>query len=346
MQPERLIARGGFASVIRAYHSILERAVAVKVLHPEHIKDPVVRSRFLQEAEVVARADHPHIVRLLEYGASDTHAWIVLPFVEGESLRARMARGPLPWRDAARFGREIASAMDSIHDAGVVHRDLKPENVLIDHDGRTMLTDFGMSKPRRSGVQTGSGVILGTPGYIAPEAVRESPVSPSSDMYGLGILLWEAIAGFRPFERADPARADSTRTRMEELMAARESEPPRLSDVVPDVPRSLCGLVTRLLERAPTDRPRAAQVIEELAWIETGGPGELPGDAGLATVRVTRPVRSRPDSGPVETLSGIQRRTGSLPMQRPSAGLPLWARALIAVILANAAVAIYLVFKR
>ena len=336
LTPERVIARGGFATVARAWHTVLEQAVAVKILHPEHVKDVQVRLRFLQEAEVVSRLDHPHVVRLLEYGASETHAWIVMPFVEGESLRARLQKETVPWRDAARLGREIASAMQAIHAVGVVHRDLKPENVLIDGQNRALLADFGMSKPKRSGVVTGAGVILGTPGYIAPEAVKESPVSPASDMYSLGIVLWESVAGFRPFERnvlTDPA---SARTRMEELMAARDTEPPRLSRVVRDVPRSLDGLVARLLEREALDRPRAESVIEELAWIETGA-GELP-EAGLATMRTTRPVREH-DS---RQVGPPRQNTGPLSRPPRRGRTPPWAIALAVVLAVNVLLGLWL----
>ena len=346
LQPERVIARGGFATVARAWHVVLERAVAVKILHPEHVKDPVVRSRFLQEAQVVAKLDHPHVVKMLDYGASETHAWIVLPFVEGESLRARITTAPLQWREAAKFGREIASAMQAIHLSGVVHRDLKPENVLIDNDNRSMLTDFGMSKPRRSGVTTGAGVILGTPGYIAPEAVKESPVSPASDMYSLGILLWEMTAGFRPFERNDPHDKATTRTRMEELMAARDLDPPRLGAHVKDVPRSLEGLVARLLERSPIDRPRADQVIEELAWMESGATSDLPrGEVGLATVRVTRP--SRTDEASL-TASAVRRRTANMPSttKTTSKAWPTWAWLLIGLLTFNVLLGLWLALRK
>ena len=341
MTPERVIASGGFASVARAHHKILQRAVAVKILHPEHVRDAQVRSRFLQEAQVISRLDHPNIVRVLEYGTDETHAWIVLPFIEGESLRARITREPIGWREASRMGREIASAMQVIHAAGVVHRDLKPENVLLDPDQRALITDFGMSKPRRSGVVTGAGMILGTPGYIAPEAVKDAPVSPASDMYSLGVVLFEVVAGFRPFEREDPRDPQSTRTRMEELMAARETEPPKLIDVVKDVPRSLDGLVTRLIEPTPTDRPRAEQVIEELAWIETGA-GDLP-EGALSTMRVTRPgsgSESRQTSSPQITGPRVR------PNFRGRGGRPLWAIALLAVLAVNVLVGLFLLAGR
>jgi serine/threonine protein kinase len=287
-RPEQLIARGGFAVVIRARDLRQDRTVAVKLLLPDHMQDAVVRQRFLQEAELISKLDHAHILPLLEYGANAESAWMVLPYVSGASLRTKLESKPLPWREAMKLARDVASALSAIHARSIVHRDLKPENVLID-DSRALLTDFGISKPKRSGLNTGAGVILGTPGYIAPEMVSDKPCVAASDLFSLGVVMWEMLAGFRPHQRKDPKDPASVRTRLDELVASRETTAARVGDQVADVPRSLEGLIARLLEKNPPDRPTADQVVEELTWIETSPAGlDTPRDFA-STIRTSRP---------------------------------------------------------
>jgi serine/threonine protein kinase len=291
------------------------------VLLPDHFPDPVVRQRFLQEADLVAKLDHPHILKVLEYGANADQAWMVLPYVDGSTLRALLAGGTLPWRDVARMGRHVASALATIHAASIVHRDLKPENVLVDRAGNALLVDFGISKPRRSGLNTGAGMILGTPGYIAPEMVSDRAISTASDMFSLGVLLWEMLTGFRPHQRKDPGDPASGRTRLDELVASREQTVGRLTEHAPDVPRSFEGLVTRLLEKSAENRPTAEVVVEELSWIENSPMGvDTPRDFSM-TVRTSRPPKEpgQRETTPPPIPSGNARITASsAKLRRPN----------------------------
>lgn len=263
--PARVLARGGFGVVVEAHERGTNRRVAVKLLHREHGEDPQVALRFLQEAQIVAGLAHPHVLTLVDYGVESEQPWMVLPFVDGLSLRDRMRRGPLDWREVAAFARDLAFGLKAIHGACVVHRDLKPENILLDEENRPLITDFGVSKACASGVKTASGVILGTPGYIAPEALLEQPVTTQSDMYALGVTLYEMLVGHRPLQREDPDDPASGRSRMDEMLAIREVSPVPPATLVNDCPRWLDALIRELLALDPDDRPTAAMVAEDLA---------------------------------------------------------------------------------
>ena len=264
-QPEKILARGGFGVVVLATERGTRQRVAIKLLNREHGDDPQVELRFLQEANIVAGLTHPHVLTLLDFGIERDQPYMVLPFIEGASLRERMRSGPLDWRSVTTLARDLASGLAAIHAAQVIHRDLKPENVLVDERGRPLITDFGISKAGSSGVRTAAGVILGTPGYIAPEALLEQPATTQSDMYALGVTLYELLSGHRPLQRADPDDPVSTRTRMEEMLAMRDNVPPPIGSRVHDLPRWLGALVAELLATDPEERPTAAMVAEDLA---------------------------------------------------------------------------------
>ena len=270
---ERELA-GGMSRVFVAEDTRLGRRIVVKVLHPE-LAAGLSAARFEREVRLSARLQHPHIVPLLSAGDLAGLPYYTMPFVEGESLRARLSRErALPLADALRLLREIADALGYAHEHGVIHRDLKPENVLLSTQ-HAMVTDFGVAKalsvatqaptnsdPSQStGTTTALGVAVGTPAYMAPEQAAGDPATDHrADLYALGVIAYEILAGDHPFGGRSP----------QSMLAAHltESAVP-LSDRRSDVPPALTALVSRLLEKKATERPRsAAEVMIALDGID------------------------------------------------------------------------------
>lgn len=266
---ERELGGGGMSRVFVAQDSALDRQVVFKVLPPE-LAAAVYLDRFRREIKLAARLQHPHIVPLLSAGEADGLFYFTMPFVDGESLRAKLAVGEeftIP--AATRLLREVASALAYAHDSGVVHRDIKPENVLLSH-GSAMVTDFGVAKALRAAARpdaaplTTEGIVLGTPVYMAPEQGCGDPdTDHRADIYALGILAYEILAGAPPFA-GRPRQA---------LMAAHIMEKPApISRRRAGIPDSLAELVMACLEKAPKDRPQHAKdVVALLDRIAAGG---------------------------------------------------------------------------
>ncbi|MEO8623836.1 MAG: protein kinase [bacterium] len=274
---EREIARGGMATVYLARDLRHGRLVAIKVLRAE-IAAAVGAERFLAEIRVTASLQHPHILPLFDSGSADGLLWYAMPYVEGETLRACLARaGPLPVADAVRFAREIADALDHAHARGIVHRDVKPENVLL-QDGHALVADFGIALAlEEAGGEriTRTGLALGTPQYMAPEqAAGERALDARVDVYALGAVLHEMIAGEPPF--AAPTRQAVVRRMMHEL-------PPTLTTRRPDVAPFIDVAVRRALAKRPDDRfASAAAFAAALAVpISTSSGGFNSGSAAL-----------------------------------------------------------------
>ena len=267
--------------VFVAYDQTLERRVVVKVLAPELMAD-VNAERFRREILVVAGLQHPHIVPVLSAGEMAGRPYLVMPFVEGESLRARISRGgAMRVVDAVGVLRDVARALAYAHERGIIHRDIKPDNVLI-HAGSAVVADFGVAKAldvaRRTpgmaaqGTLTAAGASLGTPGYMAPEQIAADPNADYRvDIYAFGATAFEALAGKSPFHGRAPHA----------LLAAHLSEePPSLAELRPDVPAALVTLVMRCLEKDPDKRPQNAQQI----LIALDDPAVLSGELGPATI--------------------------------------------------------------
>jgi len=249
-QRYRLISKlgeGGMALVYLARHVVIERLAAIKFLRPELGQVGTARTRFLREARAVNRVNHPNIVEILDYGESDGLVYLVMEYVPGQPLLERLARGPFPWPRAARLGLQIASALGRAHQMGVIHRDLKPANILLvdrrGGDDLAKLTDFGVAKLLSEHTLTETDVALGTPGYVAPEYLEYGAVDARSDLFSLGVVLYEATCGQRPFELA---------TKPKDF----EVPPPCLSALGKGVPRLFGEVVATLLQAEPDDRPR------------------------------------------------------------------------------------------
>ena len=199
-QIQERIGAGGFGAVYRAVQPAVGREVAIKIILPEHANQPEFVKRFETEAQLVARLEHPHIVPLYDYWREPSGAYLVMRYLRGGSLRDSIEEyGAWAAARVAQMLNQIAAALTFAHRNGVVHRDLKSDNILIDEDGNCYLTDFGIAKDLGAGTDLTRDNILGTPAYLSPEQIRGEVASPKSDVYALGILLYEALAGAKPF---------------------------------------------------------------------------------------------------------------------------------------------------
>ncbi len=264
------IGRGAAGTVFVAEHGRLRHQVAIKVLHPHLIGD-AWEQRMLTEADVLSRIDHPGIVKVFDLGiADDGRAFVVMEYLAGESLHARLRRARLPEGRVVAFARQLASALGAAHTAGVVHRDLKPENVLVVRDPalpggeRVKLLDFGVAK-RRGTEQTPTGIVLGTPAYMAPEQfmVGSRHVDPRADVYSLGVLLYQMATGSRPFAGRDT----------DELLAEHAYAMPAPASEAGAVSHRLSAIIARCLAKHPDDRfATMAELEAALRALEQAAP--------------------------------------------------------------------------
>jgi eukaryotic-like serine/threonine-protein kinase len=255
---EELVGRGGMSSVFRARDRLLERRVALKILHDSHLADSDLTERFRQEARSVAQLSHPNIVTVIDRGESDGRMFIVFEYIEGEDLKALIERtGPLPVRRALEYAIEIARALAFAHAHGIVHRDVKPQNVLLNGDGGAKVTDFGIARAVDVEGVTRTGTILGTSSYIAPEQASGGQVDACTDVYALGVVLFELLTGKIPFEGENFVA----------IAMRHVHEPaPSVLDRRPDVPLRVAQAVERAMAKDPADR--FASMDELLAELE------------------------------------------------------------------------------
>jgi eukaryotic-like serine/threonine-protein kinase len=239
------LASGGMAQVWLGTDEVLRRAIAVKVLHQHLADDETFVARFRHEAIAVARLSHPAIVSVYDTCSDDGVEAIVMELVRGRTLRQRLDEGPVdPWL-AANIAAQVCGALSVAHGAGLVHRDIKPANILLSEDGRVKVGDFGIAKAAESADLTQEGSFLGTAKYLAPEQVEAGPVDGRTDLYGLGVVLYEMLCGRVPFE------GDSSSST---ALARLHSDPQRPRLVRPGIPRELEAITMRLLARSPDDR--------------------------------------------------------------------------------------------
>ena len=199
------IGEGGMAVVYRAYQESLGRYAAIKVLRSELAHDSEFVTRFRREAQAVAQLNHPNILQVYDAGVANGVYYIAMGFVDGGSLKDLIEQGPLDPQYAASVGAQLADALNYAHKLGIVHRDVKPSNVLMTRDGRPMLTDFGIAKALyESAALTRTGTSIGTPEYMAPEQIQGQPVDGRTDIYALGIVLYEMATGWAPFSAPTP----------------------------------------------------------------------------------------------------------------------------------------------
>jgi serine/threonine-protein kinase len=246
---DSLLATGGMGQVWRGRDTVLRRDVAVKVLRSEYTGDPTFLARFRAEAQHTAGLTHPNIATLHDYGESGVGvpggqrvAWLVMELVQGESLAAVLARGRLDPPRTAHLLRQAAAGLGAAHAAGVVHRDVKPGNLLVAADGTVKITDFGIARSASSAALTGTGQVIGTAHYLSPEQAAGHPAGPASDVYALGLVGYECLAGRRAFD------GDNS---LQVVVMQLQADPPPLPG---DVPAPLRALVERALAKDPAQR--------------------------------------------------------------------------------------------
>ena len=268
------IGVGGMSEVWRADDRVLGRAVAVKALSAPLMSDPLLNAATWREARAAARLSHPHVTQVYDYGEAALPGgrvpYLVMEFVDGESLADRLRSGPLPWPDAVRIGAEVAAALAAAHRLGIVHRDVKPGNVMLTRAGAKVL-DFGITALAGGRPDTDDGRLVGTPGYAAPERLGVGPVEPASDVYGLGVLLYEALTCHQPFA------ATTWRDAAAAHRAGVTVSPPDVAGL-PDAVARLC---MACLAPVPADRPTADELANGLA----GELAKVPGPPSSSTAQ-------------------------------------------------------------
>lgn len=258
----RLIGQGGMGQVWEADDTRLPRKVAVKVMRPDLAGNPTVRGRFVREVNAQARVLHPHVVPLYQIGDHGGIPYFVMPLLRGETLADRLRReGSLPLAELLRIGREIAEGLDAAHKQGLIHRDVKPSNVWLNEaDGCVLLLDFGIARAPEVASEdepvTSTGMLLGTPAYMAPEQAAGRKVDERADLFSLGVLLYEMATDVQPF------RSDSVYSTLTALATV---QPPSAITLRADLPPVLCDLIDRLMEKSPDGRwPTSAGELASL----------------------------------------------------------------------------------
>jgi serine/threonine-protein kinase len=321
------IARGGMATVYLATDVRLERRVAIKIMHGHLADDQAFRERFIQEARSAARLSHPNLVGVYDQGAEDDTAYIVMEYIPGITLRDLLQEHhALTPEQATDILRAVLAGLASAHRAGIVHRDLKPENVLLADDGRIKLGDFGLARATTANTATGA-ALLGTIAYLSPELVTRGAADSRSDIYALGIMLYEMLTGEQPYKGEQP---------MQIAYQHANDSVPAPSAAVPGVPSELDDLVAWATARNPDDRPSdAREMLDHMAGnqqratgqyrtavlrpenataILPAGSGSTPtsADSGDATT-ILQPAAAQPSSGRAGRNTPGPRRTGSQP---------------------------------
>ena len=302
---EETIGRGAMGTVWRAWDEILDRVVAVKELRISDSLPPEERGKAFQrthrEARTAARLSHPGLVTVFDVAEEDGRPWIIMELVEGRSLDQIIEQdGPLPPHRAAEAGRQLLSALATAHAAGVLHRDVKPSNVLLTDGGRAVLTDFGIATFQGDPKLTQTGMVMGSPGFTAPERIQGNPATPASDLWSLGATLYAAVQGHGPFDKAGGA--------ITTMSAIINTDPPTAP-----VSAGLGAVIDALLRRNPADRPDAATAARML-----GAVGPLPDGPGRRSTFTLVPPR-RPEPGSQGEHSPADQGNGQGPASQDSA---------------------------
>ncbi|HWT24469.1 MAG TPA: protein kinase [Solirubrobacteraceae bacterium] len=282
------IGAGGMSTVYRAFDMTLERLVAVKLMHREIASDSDQLERFRREARSVAQLSHPHIVGVIDAGEEDGRPFIVFEYVEGETLKTRIRRmGRLPVDEAIAYAIEIARALGAAHARGIVHRDIKPQNVLVDEEGSAKVTDFGIARSLDDDGLTADGRVLGTTDYVSPEQALGHDVNGQSDIYSLGVVLFEMLTGDVPFHGENQVSVAMKHVR---------EDMPDVQELRPEVSAGLAAVLDRMTDKDLGHRhPDAASVVadlEDALALELSRTGQATGEA-TAVLRTLPAAKQR-----------------------------------------------------
>ena len=290
---EELVGEGGMSSVYRARDTVLERRVALKILHEHYSRDAEYVERFRREARAIAKLTHPNIVTVIDRGVWEGHQFIVFEHVPGENVHELLeAEGWLPVERALVLAHQVGRGLAFAHEFGIVHRDVKPQNVLIDVDGAVKVTDFGIARSLEVDDElTQTGTLLGTGDYIAPEQASGETVDERSDQYSLGVLLYELLTGEVPYPAPNV---------MAVAMRHLRDPVPSVRDMRPEVPQRVDAIVARAMAKRPQDRFPSMEAMTaalEAALVDARAsrPGDEEDTGVIAPIPAARPGRSRPE---------------------------------------------------
>jgi len=332
------IGHGGMGEVFAAHDLRLDREVALKLLRSDLAAQDGMRERVVAEARLAARLTHPHVVGVLDTGEQDGRPFVVMERLSGRTLGDELADGAMPAERVRDVGLQVLRALAAAHELGIVHRDVKPGNILDAGVGTWKVADFGIAKwVHADETLTGTGELLGSPSYLAPERIEGEQAGPASDLYAVGVLLYEALCGRKPFEGDDPfALATAIRDGAYEPPAA----------VFPDADPAIVAVIERAMQRDPAERYESAEAMA-MALL-----GEDAEETGEVTATIVAPVTTplpptdeEPERARDETVRVPRvERTARLPVQAPALRPPRWRRpSKTVLIVAAAALAVVLI---
>ena len=332
----KLLGKGGMGAVYLAHDHSLDRQVAIKML-PHHLsQNPDIVTRFQREARALAKLRHPNLMHIYTVGQHKGHPFFAMEYVRGSTLASIIDRtGRLPPAQAAHIVADVLSALDKVHQAGMMHRDIKPGNIMIDEDGRAVLMDFGLAREETDVGMTADHTVLGTPSYMSPEQAAGERVDARTDLYSIGIVLYEMLTGRPPF---------AGKTSFEILRQHIESSVPPPSERAPEVPPGLDAVVARAVAKSSDDRfQTVAQMAAALAGVYRDATLlRLATEAG----RATEPTVLTAPPGPGFASTVAVTRTAAAPTVRSRTPGSRWTRrALLAAAVGLAAVSAWLMFK-
>jgi serine/threonine protein kinase len=261
---ERTLGEGAVGTVYRAVRTTDGQVVALKVLKDKLAADETYRHRFSHEARAAQEVQHKHLVSILDAGEADGRSYLAVAFIGGGTLEDRLAEGPLPLDEILRLAAGAGAGLDALHAAGLVHRDVKPSNIMLTEEGSALLTDFGMAKGPAYTVLTRAGQVVGTLDYLAPELIKGQEATPATDLYALGCVVYECVAGEPPF---------AGKGLLEIGMAHLDEEPPDPLRSRPDLPTGLAWAVRQALAKDPGERPPTATAFANMLSVSARSSG-------------------------------------------------------------------------
>src|SRR5215471_13831312 len=279
----QLLGEGGMGAVYKAHDRELERDVALKLIRPELARNPEILQRFKQELILARQVTHRNVIRIFDLGQAEGHKYITMEYLAGRDLRAVLReKGKLPPEEAAKIVLQICRALEAAHAEGVIHRDLKPQNIMLDANGRAYVMDFGIARSAYLPGMTQTGALVGTPEYMSPEQAKGEKLDERSDLFSLGVILYELLVGTSPYHSDTPLAT---------LWRRIQEKAKPLDEIDPTIPSPLCGIVARALEIEPRERfSNATEFAQHLeSWL-----GISPSTVGSTTYQALVPPQPAP----------------------------------------------------